>query len=103
MNYKERNEREVLCNFLGALKKCHLRLVKNVFKPIAKSVFIPLGLMAAVLAAYGVIQKKKKMKDIIKIAKSIEKLGSMIESVREIIKNETKNNNKKMTFWHVIS
>ena len=43
------------------------------------------------------------MKDIIKIAKSIEKLGSRIESVREIIKNETKNNNKKMTFWHVIS
>ena len=38
-----------------------------------------------------------------KIAKSIEKLGSMIESVREIIKNETKSNNKKMTFWHVIS
>ena len=62
MNYKERNEREVLCNFLGALVKCHLRLVKNVFKPIAKSVFIPLGLMAAVLAAYGVIQKKKKKK-----------------------------------------
>ena len=29
-----------------------------------------------------------------KIAKSIEKLGSMIESVREIIKNETKKKQK---------
>ena len=40
------------------------------------------------------------MKDIMKIAKSIEKLGSMIESVREIIENETKKTTKR---WHVIS
>ena len=53
-------EGEVLCNFLGAIVKGHLRLVKHVFKPIAKRVFIPLGLMAAVLAAYGVIKKKTK-------------------------------------------
>ena len=64
-------EREVLCNFLVALVKGHLRLVKNVFKPIAKRVFIPLGLIAAVLAAYGLIQKKKK-KDIMKIAKPLQ-------------------------------
>ena len=41
------------------------------------------------------------MKDIMKIAKSIEKLGSMIESVREIIKNETKRNNKKMACYQL--
>ena len=42
---------EFLGKLLGPLLKTRLRLIKNVIKPLAKSVLIPLGLTAAASAA----------------------------------------------------
>ena len=74
---------------------------RNVLKPSAKSILIPLGLMAA--AADAAIHQKmfgsgfttlifsnEKMKDIMKIVKSLEDSGLLIKRVRETIKNEAK-------------
>ena len=44
--------------FLGPLLKTGLSLMKNVIKPLAKSVLIPLGLTAAASAADAGIHKK---------------------------------------------
>ena len=49
-----------LSNNNGPLLKTGLPLIKNVIKPLAKSVLIPLGLTAAASAADTVIQKQKK-------------------------------------------
>ena len=43
---------------LGPLRKTGLPLIKNVIKPLAKSVLIPLGLTAAASAADAGIHKK---------------------------------------------
>ena len=71
-----------LVSLLGPLLKTGLPLVKNVIKPLAKSVSIPLGLTAAASATEPAIQKKmfgsattalilpnKEMGNIMKIAK----------------------------------
>ena len=47
-----------LGRLLGLLLKTGLPLIKNVIKPLAKSVLIPLGLTAAVSAADAGIHKK---------------------------------------------
>ena len=47
-----------LGRLLGPLLKTGLPLIKNVIKPLAKSVLIPLGLTAAASAADSGIQKK---------------------------------------------
>ena len=47
-----------LCRLLGPLLKTGLPLIKNVIKPLAKSVLIPLGLTAAASAADVGIHKK---------------------------------------------
>ena len=47
-----------LGKLLGPLLKIGLPLIKNVIKPLAKSVLIPLGLTAAASAADAGIQKK---------------------------------------------
>ena len=47
-----------LGRLLGPLLKTGLPLIKNVIKPIAKSVLIPLGLTAAATAADAGIHKK---------------------------------------------
>ena len=47
-----------LGRLLGPLLKTGLPLMKNVIKPLAKSVLIPLGLTAAASAAEGGIDKK---------------------------------------------
>ena len=44
---------------LGPLLKTGLTLMKNVTKPLAKSILIPLGLTAAASAADAGIRKKK--------------------------------------------
>ena len=49
-----------LGKLLGPLLKTGLPLIKNVIKPLAKSVLIPLGLTAAASAADAGIQKKTK-------------------------------------------
>ena len=47
-----------LARLLGPLLKKGLPLIKNVIKPLAKSVLIPLGLTAAASAADAGIHKK---------------------------------------------
>ena len=74
-----------LGKLLGPLLKTGLPLIKNVIKPLAKSVLIPLGLTAAASAADAGIHKKilgsgnttliisnNDMEDLIKIVKSLE-------------------------------
>ena len=48
----------LLGRFLGPLLKTGLPLMKNVLKPLAKSVLIPLGLTAAASATDAAIHKK---------------------------------------------
>ena len=48
----------VLCRLLGTLLKTGLPLIKNVIKPLAKSVLISLGLTAAASAADARIHKE---------------------------------------------
>ena len=87
-----------LGRLLGPLLKTGLPLIKNVIKPLAKSVLIPLGLTAAASAADAEIHKKilvpghnhpsssashntaliisnDEIGDIIKIVKSLEDSG----------------------------
>ena len=83
---------------LGSLLKTRLPLIKNVIKPLAKSVLIPLGLTAAASAADAGIHKKilgsghnnntttsiipnNEMEDIIKIVKSLEDSGLLLKWV----------------------
>ena len=92
-----------LGRLLGPLLKTRLTLMKNVIKPLAKSVLIPLGLTAEASAADAGIHKKilgsgtttliisnDEMKDIIKIVKSLEDSGLLFKGVSETIQNEAK-------------
>ena len=49
---------EFLGRLLGSLLKTGFPLIKNVLKPLAKSVLIPLGLTAAASATDVAIKKK---------------------------------------------
>ena len=86
--------------------------MKNVLKPLAKSVLIPLGLTAEVSATNATIHKRmfgsvisaliiynKEMNDIRKIVKSLEEsfFFSFIISVSETIKNEAKEQKGEFT------
>ena len=94
-----------LGRLLGPLLKTGLPLIKNVIKPLAKSVLIPLGLTAAASAADAGIHKKilgsgnnnttliisnYEMKDIIKIVKSLQDSCLLLKGVSETIQNEAK-------------
>ena len=93
-----------LGRLLGPLLKTGLPLIKNVIKPLAKSVLIPLGLTAAASAADAGIHKKilgsgnmttliisnNEMEDIIKIVKSLEDSDLLLKGVNEIVQNEAK-------------
>ena len=88
-----------LGKLLGPLLKTGLRLMKSVIKPLAKSVLIPLGLTAVASAADAGIHKKilgsgnsttliisnDEMDDILKIVKSLEDSGVLLEDVSETI------------------
>ena len=88
----------------GPLLKTELPLIKNVIKPLAKSVLIPLGLTAAASAADAGIHKKilgsgnnitliisnDEINDIIKIVKSLEDSGLLLKGVTETVQNEVK-------------
>ena len=87
-----------LSRLLGPLLKTGLPLVKNVIKPLAKSVLIPLGLTAAASAADAGIHKKilgsgnttliisnNEMEDIIKIIKSLEDSGLLLEGITKTV------------------
>ena len=83
--------RGFLGRLLGPLLKTGLPLIKNVIKPLAKSVLIPLGLTAAASAADAGIHKKilgptliisnDKIEDIIKIVKSLEDSSFLLEGL----------------------
>ena len=92
-----------LGRLLGPLLKTGLPLMKNVIKPLAKSVLIPLGLTATVSAADAGIHKKilgsgtttliisnDEMKVIIRIVKYLKESGLLLKGVSETIKNEAK-------------
>ena len=94
-----------LGRLLGPLLKTGLPLTKNVIKPLAKSVLIPLGLTAAASAADAEIHKKilgsghnnnitiisnDEIEDIIKIVKSLEYSGLLLKGVTETVQNEAK-------------
>ena len=77
--------------------------MKNLLKPLAKSVLISSGLTTAVSATDADIHKKmfgsgmttliishEEMNDIMKIVKSLEKSGLLIKDVSETIKNKAK-------------
>ena len=78
--------------------------MKNVLKPLAKTVLIPLGLTSAASATDAAIQKKilgsgtttliisnEEMNDVMKIFKSLEESGLLIKGIIETIKNAQKN------------
>ena len=77
--------------------------MKNLLKPPAKSVLIPLGLTAAALAADAAIRKKmfgsrtttwiiwnEEMNGIMKIVKLLEESGLLIKELSKAIKKEEK-------------
>ena len=109
---------EFLGRLLGPLLKTGLPLIKNVIKPLAKSVLIPLGLTTAASAADPGIHKKvlgsghhssdsashnntiliisnDEMKDIIRIVKSLEDSGLLFKGVSETIQNEVKEQRRR--------
>ena len=89
---------------LEPLLKAGLPLMKNVLKPLAKSVLIPLGLTVAASATDAAIQKKMlgssmiivlivlsdAMDDLTKIIKSLEEFDLLIKGFSETIKKEAK-------------
>ena len=109
LNYLRWYNQEDFCRLLGPLRKTGLTLIKNVIKPLAKSVLIPLGLTAAASAADAGIHKKilgsgrssalktttliisnYKMKDLIEIVNSLEDSGLLLKGVSETTQNEGK-------------
>ena len=89
-----------LGRLLGPLLKTGLPLMKNVIKPLAKSILAPLGLTAAAAVADAGIHKKilgsgtttliisnDEMKDIIRIVKDS---GLLLKGVSETIQNDAK-------------
>ena len=84
--------------------------MKNVIKPLAKSVLIPLGLTAAASAADAGIHKKvlgsgttkliisnNEKEDIIKIVKSLEDSGLLLKGVSETVQNEAKEQKRRIS------
>ena len=95
-----------LDRLLGLLLKTGLPLIKNVIKPLAKSVLIPLGLTAAASAADAGIHRKilgsenttlivsnNEIEDIIKIVKSLENSSLLLKGNTRTVQNEVKEQN----------
>ena len=90
---------------LSPLLKPGLPLMKSVIQPLAKSVLVPLGLTAAASAAdarvHGeiivsghnatLIISNDEMKDILRIVKSLQDSGLLLEGDSETIKMKQKN------------
>ena len=96
-----------LGKLVGPLLKTGSQLMKNVIKPLAKSVLVPLGLTAASAADAGMHKKilrlgistliisNNKMEDIIKIVKSLENSSLLFKGVRETIQKEVKEQKRR--------
>ena len=93
-----------LGRLLRRLLKAGLPLIKNVFKPLAKSVSIPLGLTAAASATDAAFHEKifgsgmstliisnEEMSDIGKIARSLEESGLLKKALVKQLKLKRKN------------
>ena len=88
--------------FLGKLLSKLAGPLMKVAMPLAKNVFAPLGLTAAMSAIDGSIQKKihgsglkliieqEDMNDIMKIIEALENFGILLKGVSKTIENETK-------------
>ena len=94
--------------FLGRLLRPSLKiglpLIKNVIKPLAKSILIPFRLTASASAADAGIHKKilgsgnnttliisnNEIEGVIKIVKSLEDSGLLLKEVSETVQNEVK-------------
>ena len=92
----------------GFLGRLLAPLLKTVFKTLAKSVLIPLGLTSAASATDAAIHKKmfvsetttlivsnEEINNIMKIIKSLEESGLLIKGVSETIKNEAKEQKRR--------
>ena len=92
-----------LGRLLGPLLKTGLSLIKNLLKPLAKSVLLPFELTAVASGIDAAIHKQtsgsgnttliisnEEMNEIRKIMKSLEESGLLIKSVSETIKNKAK-------------
>ena len=92
-----------LGRILGPLLKTGLPLIRNILKPLAKSVLIPLELTAPASATDAAIHKNtfgsctttliisnEEMNDIMKIVKSLSESSLLIKGVSKTIKNEAK-------------
>ena len=92
-----------LGGLLGPLLKTWLTLIKNVLKPLVKSVLLALKVIAEAsetdVASHRkmfesgittLIISNKEMNCIMKIVKSLEKSGLLIKNVTQAIKNEAK-------------
>ena len=92
-----------LGRLLGTLLETGLPLMKNVIKPLTKSILIPLGLTASASAADAGIHKKilgsgtttliisnDEMKDIITIVKSLEDSGLLLKGVGKTSQDKVK-------------
>ena len=98
---KIRQSRGFLGRLLGPLLKTGLPLLKNILKPLAKSILLLLGLIAT--ATDATIHKKifgsgtttlmiseEVMNNIMKIVTSLEESGLSIKGVSETIQNKAK-------------
>ena len=98
-----------LGRLLGPLLKNGLSLIKNVLKPLAKSVLIPLTLATAASAANAGIHKQilgsgvtaliisyEEIHDAMKIVKSFEEFGLLMKAVIE--EEKLNQSNKKVDF-----
>ena len=111
-----------LGRLLGPLLKTGLPLTRNVLKPLAKNILIPLGLTAAASATDVAIHKKmfrsghtsdlascvttliisnEEMTDIMKIVKSLEESGLSIKGTSETIKNESKKTKSRISQYAI--
>ena len=103
LNYKIIQPGGFFGSLLGPLLKTGFPLRKNVIKPLAKSILIPLGLTAATSAGDAGIHTKilgsgattliisnDEMEEIIKIVKSREDSCLLLKGVSETIQNQAK-------------
>ena len=101
--HKIRQSDGFLDRLLQLLLKTRLPVMKNIFKLLAKSVLIRLGLTTAASATDAPIHKKmfgsgvkiliilnEEMNDIMKLNKSLEESVLLTKGVRKTIKNEKK-------------
>ena len=71
-----------LGSHLGPLLKTEFSLIGNVLKPLAKSVFIPLGLTAAALATDAAIHKKMFGSGNITLIISNEEMNDTMKTIK---------------------